>query len=426
MGRADSSLRDRVVFLVGARRSGTNWLGRILAAHPEVVALPSETYLFSDGVRPLAERIQHANPGSQAMGETYVDRERFRDALRGLMDEVLLDNVERLGRDARYIVERTPWHAKHLPLIADVYPDARVIHIVRDGRAVARSLVSMEWGPDTIEEAATEWRDTVAGGRVGGDLFDGRYREVRYEELLADPRSRVAELTDWLGLALTGDVWDRILLEAGSEFNVDPGSPGVRTDKWRDELSPDDVRTVEEIAGAELIACGYQLAGSRSPEPAAPRPAPRPPPRAGGVRAIAARLRRRRPGVDRAFARHARSQLQANYRTFEDLQILLAEGDDDAALAAFAPDTNFRVVDGDDRVEGRGEDAARELLRAYGDHRERGMRPITGEIHPSPVEFASVGTHELDDGSRWVQTLVVNFDDRRVIQLALYRFRLYM
>ena len=47
-------------------------------------------------------------------------------------------------------------------------------------------------------------------------------------------------------------------------------------------------------------------------------------------------------------------------------------------------------------------------------------------IHPSPVEFTSVGTHELDDGSRWAQTIVVNFDDRRVIQLALYRFPLYM
>src|SRR5439155_26280155 len=111
---------------------------------------PSETYLISDGVAPFAELVQHVNPGSMAMAKTFMDRDRFRDAMRDLLDGVFLDNLERLGPDARYIVERTPGHVSHLPLIADVFPDARVIHIVRDGRAVARSLTSMDWGPDTI------------------------------------------------------------------------------------------------------------------------------------------------------------------------------------------------------------------------------------------------------------------------------------
>src|SRR5439155_13937772 len=249
MGRADSPLRDRVVFVVGARRSGTNWLARILTAHPSVVGLPSETYLFSHGVARFAELVQHANPGSMVMGKVFMERAEFLDAIRELVDRVFLDNLERLGPDSTYLVGRTPAHVSHLGLIAEVYPDARAIHVVRDGRAVARSLVSMDWGPDTIEEAAREWCEAIDGGRAGVEALGDRYREVRYEDLLADPRARAAELFDWLGLGVTDAEWERVLAEAGSEFNVDPGSPGVRGDKWRDELSDDEVRAVERVAG---------------------------------------------------------------------------------------------------------------------------------------------------------------------------------
>src|SRR6059058_6091134 len=103
MARDDSPLRDRVVFLVGARRSGTNWFERILNAHPDVVAMPSETYLFSHGIAPLAERFQHVNPGSSMMGQTFIERERLLDALRDLLDTVLCDSLERLGPSARYL-----------------------------------------------------------------------------------------------------------------------------------------------------------------------------------------------------------------------------------------------------------------------------------------------------------------------------------
>src|SRR4051794_19181933 len=60
MSRADSPLRGRMIFNVGARRSGTFWLQRIVAAHPGVSAVPSETHLFSDGIAPLFSRLQHS------------------------------------------------------------------------------------------------------------------------------------------------------------------------------------------------------------------------------------------------------------------------------------------------------------------------------------------------------------------------------
>src|SRR4051794_8557731 len=178
MSRADSPLRGRVVFIVGARRSGTNWLERILTAHPAIVAMPTETYLFSHGIEPFSERFQHANPSAPSMGRTFMPREAFLDSVRDLVDRAFLETLERRDPSARYIAERTPWHASHLPLIADVYPDARVVNIVRDGRAVARSLLSMPWGPDTMEEAAAEWRDAIDDARRSAPLFGESYRDV--------------------------------------------------------------------------------------------------------------------------------------------------------------------------------------------------------------------------------------------------------
>lgn len=425
MPRADSPLRDRVVFLVGARRSGTNWLQRILTAHPDMVGLPSETYLFSNGVAPFAELIQHANPGGQAMGKTFMERDHFLDAMRDLLDAVLADNLAHLGPDARYIAERTPWHVLHLPLIADVYPDARVVNIVRDGRAVARSLMAMHWGPKTMEEAAEEWRDAIEGGRAGAEAFGERYLEVGYERLLASPRERTAELFGWLGLELADETWERILVEAATEFNVDPGSPGVRTDKWRDELSAEDLRTFERVAGPQLAASGYDLAGDGAAAGAPSRDdgAGRVPSLAGAVRAPRELAR---GALDRTIARRARAELHENYEMVERLQSLLQAGDDDAVRSLFGQRAWVRVVDGEASAEARGEEGVRALLEAVASHRERGLRPLTGEVHASPTAFTSVGTYELDDGSRWSRTLVIQVRRNRVTRLALHRQRVYM
>src|SRR4051794_17938627 len=98
MPRSQSPLRDRVLFIVGARRSGTNWLERILTAHPGVVAVPTETYLFSHGVQPFSELFQHANPTAPTMGRTFLPRDDFLDGMRDLLDRVFLETLERAGQ----------------------------------------------------------------------------------------------------------------------------------------------------------------------------------------------------------------------------------------------------------------------------------------------------------------------------------------
>ena len=154
----------------------------MLTAHPLVADVPSETYLFTQGIKPLFERFHHGLLSSTTPGQLHVERRVLLDATRDFCDAVLAPH---LTPGARYLSERTPGHAEATDTIAAVYPDAHLIHIIRDGRDVARSLVSRDWGPDSIAVAAREWRDAIFAARSGAPAE--RYREVRYEDLLADP-----------------------------------------------------------------------------------------------------------------------------------------------------------------------------------------------------------------------------------------------
>lgn len=388
------------MLLVGARRSGTNWLQRILQQHPEIVGLPPETYVFNRGIRALTAGFQHTNPGSPLTGTMFIDGDAYRAAVRALVDRAFLDNVQRLGPDARYVLERTPWHVYDLELVAQFYPDARVVHIIRDGRAVARSLMSMDWGPDTMREAAEEWCTSVAKGRGGAALFGDRYREVRYEQLLGDPAAGAAELFAWLELDASRDLLDRIALEARSEFNVDPSNPGISAAKWRGALSAADLRTFGRVAGGLLAELGYEATGAA----AAPTLAER-----------AAILRRRAEVV-----RHARSALhtalesrrtargmailQSNHAVVERFQQAAAAGRVGEALALLAPLVRVRLGGGPDRVDVRGRDAGRRLVARLADER---WRPVWGEIHSTDRGFTVVGELEGPGGERLVRTLVL-------------------
>ena len=74
LSRAESPLKDRMIFCFGARRSGTYLLQRIVGAHPLVSQVPSETHIFSHGLVPLLERFRHEDPESLEVGSMYVER----------------------------------------------------------------------------------------------------------------------------------------------------------------------------------------------------------------------------------------------------------------------------------------------------------------------------------------------------------------
>jgi hypothetical protein len=240
-----------MIFNVGARRSGTYWLQRIVCAHPAVAEVPTETHVFSHGIAPLMERFQHEDRGSREVGRVYADRERLMAAVRALCDTVFGEFAQ---AGERHVAERTPWHVLHLPLIAEVYPDARFVHIVRDGRDAVRSLVAQPWGPQTVAEAAEEWRASVEAGRAAATGLGERLLEVRYEEMLEDPAAGIGRLHSHLGLE--GGL-DEAMAAAREVANLGPQDRRVGAGKWREAWGGRDLREFERVAGALLRELGY-------------------------------------------------------------------------------------------------------------------------------------------------------------------------
>jgi hypothetical protein len=446
MSRADSPLAGRMIFNVGARRSGTFWLQRIVTAHPDVAAVPTESGLFSDGIAPLFERFHHGARSSPQLAALHVERDVLLDATRDFCDRVLAPLTEP-GR--RYLAERTPLHVYHVELMGAIYPDASFVHIIRDGRDVALSQIRQLWGPPTLAEAAEEWRSSVVTAR-SGDLPD-RLLEVRYEELLARPEESFRALYEWLGLEVTPAIMAGAMAEAKSVANLTHSDPRVGAAKWRSSASDRDIAEIEAVAGPLLAELGY---GVRDPSagggPAAARPSGslvRGGRAAGRVRPLGAlrgRLRAARGrfparGRATALASRLRERLGAQpsrrgspeatpgrvliegHRLVDGLLSSIHTGRLDDLTDLLEERASVRLVTGDRVWEGRGAAAREALAATLSEDLALTGRQVRGEVLSGSPAYSAVLTYELPSGERRDRLVFARLRAGRVRELVVYR-----
>jgi hypothetical protein len=117
-------------------------------------------------------------------------------------------------------------------------------------------LARQEWGPGGIREAATQWREAITSARAAASSLP-RYLEVRYEELMGDPRRGVTEVFRWLGLDADDDDLARVAAASQLSFNVDPTSPEIGIGKWRTQWSSADLAAFDAVAGDVRRELGY-------------------------------------------------------------------------------------------------------------------------------------------------------------------------
>ena len=262
-------LIPRPVFLLGCARSGTSIFGEALAAHPRV------TYLFE--LSPtwnsiVEEGADHRLEGSAATAE--VARQVYAELsqrLRGEPGEVLL--------------EKNPKHVLRLPFLAELFPWARFLHIVRDGRDTAASLMFRNrgaawghlqvpgwrellerYGVENHVRCAHQWRIAVETARADGARLGGNYLEVRYEDLVAGPLAVVERALAFMGLDVREEVagfCGRIQDETAGSYHalkqvrhyVDNHSR--RIGRYRENLEPEQIAEVESVCGELLRELGY-------------------------------------------------------------------------------------------------------------------------------------------------------------------------
>jgi len=281
-------------FVVGVARSGTTLLRLMLDAHP-ALAIPPETG-FVPAIAELTEQGGMLRERFLAVvlgAETWPDLALTPAALRAAL-EAIEPFTAAAGLRALYRLyagrfgkarwgDKTPLYCTALDRIRRVLPEARFVHIIRDGRDVALSLGGLWFAPGRDPETlARHWRSQIDAARAQGA---GRpdYLEVRYEALVEHPRRELARVCEFL--ALPYDVcmerWHEgareRLSEHGDRFRADgslvishaerlrnqrfamqPLAPD-RVFRWRREMDADSVSRFELEAGDLLEALGYGL-----------------------------------------------------------------------------------------------------------------------------------------------------------------------
>jgi sulfotransferase family protein len=280
------------LFIVGAPRSGTRLLGRLVNAHPDIAVIHEarfvpgwfrhrrgvthEGFVTPELVEKLAqfERFEQLEVEREQLEQLVAGREQlsYSAFVTGLFD--LHGNA--LGK--RLVADKSPRYVRNLPTLHELWPRARFVHLLRDGRDVALSVLSWKkvvergelvanlptWEEDHTTTVALWWERLVRLGREDGSaLGPALYHELRYEELVADPAAECKSLCAFLDVP-----YDERMLRyhEGTEARRSrhasrPPTPGLR--KWRAQMPPEEIKRFEASAGGLLEELGYPRAFPR-------------------------------------------------------------------------------------------------------------------------------------------------------------------
>jgi len=270
----------RPVFIAGPDRSGTTLLFALLASHPNI-SMVRRTNMFryfhrrygdlrdpQNLERCLADmlryrRMGHLRPDGERIRREFLLGEPTYGRLFALFHE---HHAERAGK-ARW-GDKSLHTEHHADQVFAEFPDARILHMVRDPRDRYAS-VRKRHGQDLsrVGAATGRWLDSTRAARRNVARYPGRYLIVRYEDIARDPQSTMRHVCDFLGedystvmLSMEG-VPDHRGSGNSSFGDVEPGAVSTRAiGRFRSVLSPSEIAFIELIVGRDMDSLGYERA----------------------------------------------------------------------------------------------------------------------------------------------------------------------
>ena len=276
-------------FVLGSPRSGTTLLRTVLCSHPDIF-IPPENGSFLPMIRVFMsnrhadwDRVVDSVLDSFREGYEFaqwkLDLESIAQSAKALptQDRSLAGLIEHLygkygethapGKSV-WGDKSTPGDYHYLGKLSLVFPDARYVHIVRDGRDCVASSVRAGFFDNSYYTAAYAWRDNVHFcRRFGEQLGPDRFVQIRYEDLVSELRDALDGLCRFLGVepsdamlehhrsvsSTTPDV-ERL----GHHENVRRPISTSSLGKWRTQIPSSEIEVVSRIVDGEMRACGYQ------------------------------------------------------------------------------------------------------------------------------------------------------------------------
>lgn len=240
------------IFLVGSERSGTTLLRLMLDHHPDIAFNLESEFLVSqisdDGGFPEIGNYCEYLRNDRVFGHSHFEIKKNLDFV-SMANDFL---EQKRTRDGKSIVGATVHYG--FSKIGRVWPRAKYIYLLRDGRDVANSVVGMGWAgnsyvaADTWLEAETEWESCL------GSIPSEAWMELRYKEFLLNPKEQLARICHFIGVEYSDRMFDYV-----KDSSYGPINPALN-EQWR-KVSKVGIQRLEEKIGDRLLLRGFELSG---------------------------------------------------------------------------------------------------------------------------------------------------------------------
>jgi hypothetical protein len=279
------------IFIVGCSRSGTTLLRLMLTSHPDICIPPESDFIpalyekwrdrqaqSADDIEALVADLTGHNP---KLAEWKLDLAALRQRLAQLLPFPLSTFIAAVYQQyaAQFSPAATRWgdknpqYCEQVGLILELFPSAKIIHIIRDGRAVYNSFIKANRShgavyPEAPERAARYWRNSML--RARRFQTHPHYLELRYESLVTNSEAELRRICDFLGITCLPEQMlnypelnrsrelvpsSRLEWHSATLRSPDP----AKISEWRSELTRPKTLAFELCAGHDLLLNGYEL-----------------------------------------------------------------------------------------------------------------------------------------------------------------------
>ena len=277
----------RLLLVVGTQRSGTTMLASMLGNEPTSLVLPDSGLLSKLGHLGNASSsvtsadFQNVIQSVRRIRQWPVDRKVLLSAdlptigtVREMFEAWVSHFATITGKQSpQIVISHEPTDVAAIPLIVLALQDVSMVHIIRDGRAVAASTTKTSWGHAALSDAAAWWAE-----QVGLGLAAERYllrlglpvHSCRFEDLVAEPTAVLESLCHYLGFSgdpetWTGGAFQPLASSRSDHLLVGLAPQPERASAWQDDLDHEETTLIEQRVGGMLRLLGYPVSSIRPP-----------------------------------------------------------------------------------------------------------------------------------------------------------------
>jgi hypothetical protein len=286
------------IFIVGCPRSGTTILAKILNNHSKI-ASATEVHYFNHLCK--LKKYDWNNIDDKFLKTFYnetriedfcsllkISFEEFKNQFNSTEIEASLTKINQNQRrlfdtlmllllkknNKQLCCEKTPQHLLSVEKILLLYPDAKIVHLIRDGRDTVNSLIKMPWRPEGLLNNSRFWKQYAKIGLELNDKYSkakNNFITIKYEDLLRTPDSTIRILCEFVQINFE----ESMLSKNTSTSTVDESNifsswesswkhkameelDSTRVGAWHKELSSQDQTLINWHLKKELLALGYK------------------------------------------------------------------------------------------------------------------------------------------------------------------------